>query len=303
MNLARLLVGPCPVRPEAGVHAWLWKAGIEAGKQGVIGAFGEFDFRRDLEEELAGCGREVSSREIDDALQNSRAAAFSDRPRGEKALKTALFQPELVAKVVQEERITTAELSERSPGRTQFAMRVPRLFLRHLFRPGELVCVATGKQDALTAPLESWTPDRLERAAFLVPSPMSALRGRKKNGEGTGTRTRDNTGPRRYLVVESDRGLGWDEQASILWHLGVQRPLVMVVHSGGKSLHGWFWAEGCTDEEVEPFFTLARKLGADERLWWKEQLVRMPDGMRDGRTRQRVVFFNPRAIRKEVAHV
>jgi hypothetical protein len=302
-NLARLLVGPCPVRPETGVHAWLWKASIEAVKQGIIAAFGEVQFRSDIEEELAGCGREVSSQEIDDALRNSRAAAFSERPPAEKALKPVPFEPDLVVRVVQAERITEAMLSKRSPGRISLPMRAPRFYLRHLFHPGELVCVATGKQDALTAALESWTPDRLERAAFVVPSPMSALRGKRKNGGGMGIRTRDNTGSRRYLVVESDKGLGWDEQASILWHLAKHRLLVLVVHSGGKSLHGWFWVEGCTDEELEPFFTLARRLGADERLWWKEQLVRMPDGLRDGRTRQRVVYFDPAAIKKEVNHV
>ena len=47
------------------------------------------------------------------------------------------------------------------------------------------------------------------------------------------------TGPRRFLVIEQDRG-AIDEQAAMLLHLGRDAPLALVVHSGSKSIHGWF---------------------------------------------------------------
>jgi hypothetical protein len=108
-------------------------------------------------------------------------------------------------------------------------------------------------------------------------------------------RTLANTGPRRFAVIESDTG-SFDQHASILWHLAKIAPLVMVVHSGSKSLHGWFYAAGEPEEKVLRFFRYAVSLGADPATWTPCQLVRIPDGQRDNGKRQEVVFFNPKPL-------
>jgi hypothetical protein len=69
-------------------------------------------------------------------------------------------------------------------------------------------------------------------------------------------------------------------------------PLVLAVHSGGKSLHGWFFVAGQPDEKIERFFRYAVSLGADPATWTKSQFVRMPDGTRDNGIRQTVYFTN-----------
>jgi hypothetical protein len=51
---------------------------------------------------------------------------------------------------------------------------------------------------------------------------------------------------------------------------------------------------------VEPFFKPARKLRAGEGLSRKEQLVRLADGLRNGKIRQEVVYFDPAALGPEV---
>jgi hypothetical protein len=97
------------------------------------------------------------------------------------------------------------------------------------------------------------------------------------------------------LVVEFDQGT-FDEHAALLVHLAKLAPLVLVVHSGNKSLHGWFYCEGQSEEKVVRFFQYAVSLGADQATWTRCQLVRMPDGLRDNGKRQSVIYFSPATL-------
>jgi hypothetical protein len=108
--------------------------------------------------------------------------------------------------------------------------------------------------------------------------------------------TLDNTGPRRFLVIEFDEGT-MDGHAAVLWHLAKREPLVLAVHSGGKSLHGWFFIEGREERTLSEFMHYAVSLGADPATWTKSQFVRMPDGRRDNGKRQRVIYFNPETLK------
>lgn len=94
----------------------------------------------------------------------------------------------------------------------------------------------------------------------------------------------DNTGPRRYLIIEGDppeaSEAEFHKQAAILRHLGKFAPLVLVVDSSGKSFHGWFDCTGATEEQQREFFAYACTLGADPRMWTPCQFTRMPGGMR-----------------------
>ena len=104
--------------------------------------------------------------------------------------------------------------------------------------------------------------------------------------------TFSNTGPRRFLVIEFDHG-GVDEHAALLLHLAERAPLAIVVHSGNKSLHGWFYCVGQPEEKLQRFMQFAASLGADPATWTRSQFVRMPDGTNANRKRQTLYFFNP----------
>jgi hypothetical protein len=120
---------------------------------------------------------------------------------------------------------------------------------------------------------------------------MRAITGLTKDGKES-SHTLDNTGPRRFLVCEFDQGTV-DEHAALLLHLANYAPLVLAVHSGGKSLHGWFFSAGQPEEQVCEFFRYAVALGGDPATWTRSQFVRMVDGVRDNGKRQTVFFFNP----------
>jgi hypothetical protein len=104
------------------------------------------------------------------------------------------------------------------------------------------------------------------------------------------------TGPRRFLVVEQDHGT-IDEQAAVLLHLAEHAPLALAVHSGGKSIQGWFYSAAQLEEKLRSFMQYFVSLGADPAPWCRSQFVRMPDGTRDNGKRQAVYFFNPEAVR------
>jgi len=85
--------------------------------------------------------------------------------------------------------------------------------------------------------------------------------------------------------------------ASLLLHLAEIAPLAVAVCSGGKSLHGWFYCAGISEEQVFRFFRYAVSLGADPANWNRSQFARMPDGLRENGKRQTVYFFNPTIVK------
>jgi hypothetical protein len=127
---------------------------------------------------------------------------------------------------------------------------------------------------------------------------MSALTGISKEGK-VSKRCLDNTGPRRHLVVEFDSGT-LDSQAARMLHLAQFAPLGVALHSGSKSLHGWFQVVGFSEKKVLKFFRYAVSIGADYRTWSPCQMVRIPDGLHKNGCRQTVFYFNPKLIESHV---
>src|SRR5262249_39641167 len=130
---------------------------------------------------------------------------------------------------------------------------------------------------------------------LIVPSPMTARIGKTQEGRES-AHTLETTGPRRFLVIEQDSGT-IDEQAAILLHLRAIGPLAIAVHSGSKSIHGWFYCAGRAEEKLREFMELAVSLGADPAMWTRSQFARTPDGTRDNGKRQTVFYFDPEVVR------
>lgn len=97
-------------------------------------------------------------------------------------------------------------------------------------------------------------------------------------------------------MIEQDAG-SLDEQAAVLVHLASLAPLALAVHSGSKSLHGWFFCTGRPEESLLRFMRYAVRFGADRATWTRSQFVRMPDGTRESGARQAVYFFNPEVVK------
>lgn len=240
-------------------------------------------------------GQPVKLGEIERAVTNSAAAAW--KPGQSAALQLPPAWPPVNAE--QREAVTASgfglvDLWEASPLRFDDNAAHTETIIDALFPGNPLLCVGKSSHQFATQRRESWR-GRLTEAQLIVPSPMNARIGRTKDGKES-EHTLDNTGPRRFLVIEQDSGDA-DEQAAVLLHLAKRAPLALAVHSGSKSIHGWFMAAGQPDERLYRFMRYAVTLGADRATWTRSQFVRMPDGTRDNGNRQTVYFFNPEVIR------
>lgn len=183
--------------------------------------------------------------------------------------------------------VEVADLWEASPVRMDEGV-TQEMILDWLFPdPDGLLCVGktafifkTGKRADLP---------NLKVAQFIVSSYMTSVHGETQEGKRS-MHTLSNTGPRRYCVCDFDEPAS-ELHPSIIWHLRKIAPLVMVLSSGGKSLHAWFRVP----EHSEPdFWKAAIECGADPALMRnRSSFVRMPMGTRDNGKSQSVIYFDP----------
>lgn len=307
-----------------GIHSWLFSCACKlrpwrASEQMV----------QILTHAAVRCSRPVPFREIVDAVNNARNnwGPESRRTRVIKLMQ-GRHKPERVrpwpetdwsaVEAISKSGHSIADLSAASPGpTTQTAGEISQM----LWHGDPLLCLAKSHPaDATTRLRSEWLQKGIDQNALIVPSPMKARMGKNQDGEPS-KRCLDNTGPRSFLVVEFDFKLAPagiatpiptilssvaaetpprtapDLCAAILLHLLDQgAPLALAVHSGGKSVHGWFPVHGAHDDALRPFFRRCVSLGADPATWTRCQLIRLPGGTRSDGTRQRILYFNPAHI-------
>lgn len=187
--------------------------------------------------------------------------------------------------------IAAVDLWEASPDRIDDGM-TQRMILDWLFPdPNGLVCVGKSAFTFHTARLSQFKD--LTQCQFIVPCYMSAKYGTTQDGKQS-MHCLDNCGPRRFFVCDFDEPKS-DDHPAIIWQLRKTFDLVMVISSGGKSLHAWFSVE---DDEEEDFWRNAVKMGADPALMRnRSSFVRMPMGTRDNGKRQSVLYFDHSKIK------
>jgi len=189
--------------------------------------------------------------------------------------------------------IGLVDLWEVSPIRFDDGEQHTEAIIDRLFPGNPLLCVGLSNSDFATGAREDFR-GAMHDFPLIVPNPMTARTGRTQAGH-LSAHSLENTGPRRFLVIELDSGTA-DEQAAIIAHLAQFAPLVLVLSSGGKSLHAWFYCQGQPEDRLHRFMRRAVALGADTATWNRTQFVRMPDATRDNGRRQTVFFFNPAVI-------
>lgn len=170
-------------------------------------------------------------------------------------------------------------------------------YLHSLYKKNDLLCIGKTAHEFRTVRLSEIPEDNrdLWMCEFINPSPMSAHVGLTE-ADNWSAHAKTNTGPRVYSVIEFDVGRA-QEHASILKYLATKLPLVMIVFSGGKSLHGWFKTSHVTESQVETFYKDAVMLGADPKMFSPCQFSRLPMGRHAGTHKtQRVICFNPNKV-------
>ncbi|MCX6969612.1 MAG: hypothetical protein NTV93_05575 [Verrucomicrobia bacterium] len=236
------------------------------------------------------------SNEIPQAVAKAFNSAPANGATGSRVWATAPKWP--VVNQEQREAVIASglglvDLWEASPVRWEDSDQHTEEIVDAMFPGNPLLCVGQSKSRFATRHRESFR-GRLAGCQLIVPSPMFSRTGRTQDGKES-EHALSNTGNRRFLVIEQDSGTP-DEQAAVLLHLATSAPLVLAVHSGSKSIHGWFFCSGHPEDRLHGYMRRAVTLGADPRMWTRSQFARMPDGTRDNGNRQTVYFFNPQAI-------
>ena len=271
----------CP-KAGGGVHGWIFNSALQLTKYTDQNT--AFEFIRSSSE---SCERFVPDLEIWDAIST---ASLSKRKQTTKKPNWPPKNEE------QREAITgngagLAELWESSPIRFDDDAPHTEEVIDLLFPDNPLLCTGSAPYKFGTKAREEWR-GKLASMQLIVPSPMTERVGFTKSGKKS-AHSLDNTGPRKFLVIEFDEGT-FDEHAAILIHLAKQAPLVMALMSGNKSLHGWFYVERSPEKLQLSFMRYAVSLGADPQLWVRSQFARIPDGFRvDKEKLQSVIYLNP----------
>jgi hypothetical protein len=179
------------------------------------------------------------------------------------------------------------DLWEASPLRIE--EQKPSEILQLLYDPHNLICASGDGYKCVTQTLEAWG-DSLNQCHLIVSNPMSKVSGATQQGKNS-ARSNDNAClHRRFLVVEFDQGT-LDEQAAVIAYLARHAPLVMVLHSGGKSIHAWYFSAKVSETIQRQFFNHAVMLGADPQLWSKCQLARMPQAKRPDNGKTQGIYY------------
>jgi hypothetical protein len=279
------------------------------------------------------CGRYVPNQEIEDAIRNSFPYAWQGRgPMPSSAFKDSApvgtrIRPwpdpdhDLIEEICQQGP-SLAELREASPDKVNDQPPHTEEVIDATFPADPWLCCGVASYDFSTRRRSEWR-GTLATQSLIVPSAMLGRYGFTKDGR-VSEHAQSAVGPRQHLIVEFDFalksrdglhdtelaplirrldacGIGIaDACAALLMQLARFAPLTLVVHSGGKSLHGWFPCAGIPEDALRSFMCYACQLGADPKTWTSSQFVRIPGGTRygDGKKprQQHVCFWNPEAL-------
>lgn len=289
-----------PPSSGAGVHIWLFRMALK-----LLRYWTPEIVEARLAIAVLGCGREVPSREIHEAVSNAAGnitTRGNARPSNHRVpgLKSSPW-PEVNESL---SASTIANYPSVLPECNSFMGMFSHLLtaeycVEALFPGNPLLCVGYSPDRFVTKAREDLR-GKLAKMELIVPSPMSALLGRKKSDGKLSAHTLDNCGRRQFLVVEFDKGTP-DEQGSLIRFLIEWLPLAMIVSSGNKSLHAWFRCLNYPEPVLKAFFDMAVTLGADRATWSKSQFVRMPGGWRSSKQKvQEVLYITPTNHEQEV---
>jgi hypothetical protein len=305
-----------PPTAGSGVHSWLFCVARQ-----LHAHMGTREMEKLLAEQVQACGRHVPIHEIREAIKHSASCAWSPTEENSESFSAKPEPKNPQPNVAAIDRIVTSgiglyDLWERSEIRFGDSGSPPQTeyVIDSIFPGNPLLCVGKSQSQFSTRRRNVWR-GHLSRLPFIVPNPMTKVTGKTKDGrlsehtlEATGTRTwqvlefdfselaRDGATPTEWKpLIESWKALGItiaDVCSALLWELGTLAPLVLVVFSGGKSLHGWFKVAGATENQLREFSRTAMRLGAcSSTLNNPSQFVRIPDGLRDNGARQLVWYF------------
>jgi len=275
--------------PHDGINLWVLASARKCQLSGI--SAGEAEIK--IMAFQGATRRPLKSSEVKRAVERAYSTTLPDNPNFKKAEKPK-WEPSKTRVTSNRPQIpkglATVDLWESSPIRIDDGIN-QRMILEWLYPdPSALICVGKSTYDFHSARLNQFRD--LTQCQFIVPCYMSKAKGITQDGKES-MHCLDNCGPRRFCVCDFDEPKSQDHPA-IIWQLKKTFDLVMVLSSGGKSLHAWF---NVPEDEEEDFWAAAVPLGADPALMRnRSSFVRIPYGTRENGNRQMPIYFDRRKL-------
>lgn len=243
--------------------------------------------------------RNVSDREIQQAIDKAlidggkppASAVMAGPPRIRPELRDAIIKQGASASV--EDILAASPVAIPADPVDQ-----QRVLLAELYQAHE--CVFIGERHgAQVRPVSDWIAE-VDRCGSLgphiIPNPLTGQEGLTKGGKPS-CRADACVASFRFAVVEYDN-MSLDQQ--IAFWAGIRLPVAAIIHSGGKSLHGWVRVDAADrvawerDIEAGLFGERLVPMGVDASCRNEARLSRMPGFLRhDSQTLQKLLYLAP----------
>lgn len=243
--------------------------------------------------------RYVPDREIIDAIKKARGDSASGWQPQSKA--KPLISPDYLHMLIERgEGATEEDLIRLSPVAIPSDPLVQtETLLKSLYRKQEHL-YAGGPYGTAVLPAEKLLDEIILQDCIgyphICPNPMSGKKAPKKSG-GLSYRCDAAVADYRFAVVEFDE-IPKEEQLAF-WR-AVPLPVVALIDSGGKSIHGWIKVNGIATAEqwykavkIGLYEQRLVPLGVDPQCANSSRLSRLPGHQRDGGRMQRLLYLNP----------
>tara|TARA_R110000796_G_scaffold251769_1_gene383950 strand:+ start:13762 stop:15999 length:2238 start_codon:yes stop_codon:yes gene_type:complete len=222
-------------------------------------------------------------------------------PKDEDIGNNATHQEEYLLRF---RRTPSTQIIEASPGDVKTP---PGEIIKAIFNPDDVINIQRTGREAGTLVKVSELPADLDGYKFLGPATFKKLEGvdvpQPDGSTKHMTRCNANVRARHMMVFEFDYKRDDPDGPAKLERFNtfcdtVAKfiPRILVLDTGGKSIHNCFDARLASPKDLEAVFNIGIQHGADKQMGVKSQVGRMPNvsSAGDGRDAQTVLYFDPK---------
>ena len=283
---------------------------LGVSNHGVYAGIDPQQIHDDLRQRIYGT-RRVHDREITAVIEKSLAdkGKKADPYNFKKRQQKPLFNGEKARQkiITKGAGRTEADIWDSSPIRIDWPHEEdPLHLLKHLYQSNDLLFMGEryssgrlGKTIRTASEWQQYFSRGGQTFPHIIPNPLSGQEAPTQNGKAS-LRADACVKSFRFAVVEFDN-LSRKDQFDFWWGANLENlPVVCLIDSGNKSIHGWIRIDGVTDgetwtQEVENilFRQLLQPLGVDGACRNEARLSRLPGHRRENGKMQRLIYLAP----------
>lgn len=295
-----------PAPGGAGCHPAL----LSVANLGTLAGLDPEQIYSDLRRAIPTGGRRVPDREIrttiQKALRDHQGGTFAPKPRSQPIIRDGAVALQKI--LIQAKISDDVDLWESSPIRLLDDPAADAiLLLKTLFKPDDLLFISDRHKPGIVGQTirtaGNWIKhfqDDGKTSPFIIINPLSGEPAPTKGGGKETLRGDLCVKDFRYCLIEFDN-LSHEDQ--IKFWSAVKIPVVVLIDSGGKSIHGWIDVQNLAKVETQEewqaeikgrlYDRILNPLGVDGTCSNPARLSRLPGHWRNKEAMQRILWLSP----------